>query len=501
MSLSLPEPPTSEDSVDSSLGLILVILCAFFFALYHSNAAYTSDEVWSVKTASLGYSSLLTTLRADVHPPLYFQVLHGWVRLVGTGEQAVRSLSGLFYLLAIISLYHLARQLYGKKLALVCAVLYACSPLAILSAQFARMYALLSLLSILSTSLYLQSLIKSRYRVGQIALYVAVNVLGTFTHIAFFFTFFAQVVSYFLLKKRIELKKFAVALLLSVIPYLIFWAPVLFGQIRNSAEGLAWVKKPGLSMLADLLLLYGGVFWLVLPFLLYLSWRKGLWLWNELIGNTWPAALLTLTILPPLLLSIVKPIFNSRLAIVGLHLFALTVCPLFRRSATYLVPLVLIGLTSCFMLVVRPSSETCDNRSLALYLKQTAHDKDVAIFTSLTRMPIDYYLKLTTRKELFETSFPAEIDSHPGYEGRIADPSRKTPLEQEARELVDRIATMQATNKGLRVFFFHGSHPEIDSLVEKELEKRFERVPDQELRCAEGSPYLTTVSVYGERSH
>src|SRR4030095_12017702 len=191
MSLRSPEPSPSKDSANSSLYLIALLLCALFFALYHSNAAYTSDEVWSVKTASLPYGSLLTALKADVHPPLYFEILSRWIRMFGIGEQAVRSLSALFYLLAILTLYHLGRDLYGSRLALICAALYPCSPLAILSAQFARMYALLSLLSILSTWLYVRFLIKGRNSFGPMALYVVVNVLGTFTHIGFFFILFA----------------------------------------------------------------------------------------------------------------------------------------------------------------------------------------------------------------------------------------------------------------------------------------------------------------------
>ena len=500
MSLRLPEPSPSKDSRNSLVGLILLLLFSSFFAFYHSNAAYTSDEVWSVKSASLGYGSLLTTLKADVHPPLYFQILHEWLRLFGTGEQAVRALSALFYLLSIITLYKLGRELYGRKLALIGASLYACSPLAILSAQFARMYALLSFLSILSTWLYVRFLIRGRNSFGPTALYVGVNVLGTFTHIAFFFTFFAQIVSYVWWKRRLDLKRFVLPVVLSLIPYLVLWAPVLLHQIGDSAESLAWVKKPRLSMLTDLLFLYGGVFWLVLPVVLYVSWRKGFKFWNELTIHSVAPVLLALTIVPPLLISLARPVFNSRLAIIGLHLFALTVVPLLRGAGTRVVPLILVLLAACVLPVVRPSSEMCDNRALAVYLAHTAHDKDVAIFTSLTRMPIDYYLQHAAPKELFEFSFPAEIDNHSGYEGRVTDPSRRPALQQEARELVDKIVERQSTNSALRVFFLHGLHPEVDSLVERELEKNFERVPEQEVQCAAGSPYLTTVSVYRSRN-
>ncbi|HEY8224550.1 MAG TPA: glycosyltransferase family 39 protein [Pyrinomonadaceae bacterium] len=501
MAPSYPQATTALDQNHSRIDVLLLVFCSSFFALYNSNAAYTSDEVWSINTAHLNYSGLMTALKADVHPPLYFQLLHGWVRLFGTGEQAVRGLSGLFYIFAVLALYRLAKDLYGENTALLCAALYACSPLAILSAQFARMYSLLSLLSILSTWLFVHFATERRNTLPPIALYVAINVLGTFTHIAFFFTLFGQIV-FQVLYRRAQLKRFAVAIVLSVIPYLILWAPVLLGQIGNSAEGLAWVKKPRLSMLTDVLLLYGGVLWLLLPIALYLSWRRGFKFWKEFGSNPLPPLLLVFTIVPPVLISIIKPVFNSRLAIVGLHLFALTVCPLLKRTAAgYVLALLLVVLTGCFMVVVHPSSEACDNRALAMYLVQNARDNDVAIFTSLTRMPVDYYFDQTGSKKLVKISFPAEIDDHPGYEGRISDPANRPTLEREARELVDRIGSMQSTNPTLRVFFFHGLHPEIDAILEKELQTRFEVLQDQEVHCTEGSPYLKTISVYRVQAH
>lgn len=92
----------------------------------------------------------------------------------------------------------------------------------------------------------------------------------------------------------------------------------------------------------------------------------------------------------------------------------------------------------------------------------------------LTRSPIDYYLQRgQTTSKLFETSFPAEIDEHPGYEGRIDDTARKADLGSEAEDLVDKIAKMQSPSRGLRIFFFHGFRPQIDSILEERLRERF----------------------------
>jgi uncharacterized membrane protein len=480
--------------------LLLLLLCSSFFALYHSNTPYTSDEVWSIKAASLDYSSEMAMLKADVHPPLYFQILYTWIRLFGIGERVVRSLSSLFYLLSVFAVWGLGRELYGWKTALLCAAIYLSSPLAILSAQFARMYSLLSLLSILSTWLYLQFSVKPRDSNLQFVFYIFVNILGTFTHVAFFFLLFGQIVFHLLFYRRVRIKRFLVAIVLSVIPYILLWSPVLWRQINNSGEGLAWVKQPGLSAVGELLLLYGGAFWLLVPVLLYVWWRTGfesLRRFSQLSINNLPLWLLAITILTPLLISQVKPIFNSRLAIVGLHLFALTIGAIVGRRANYFLPFELVLLTAIGLLFLHPGASACDNRAIATYLSQAAKDDDVVIFTSLTRLPVDYYLEQSpgTRK-LFETSFPSEIDKHPGYEGRINDSGRKAELEREARELVDKIANMHSADPHQRIFVFRGRHRDIDSTVDESLRSRFELVPTQGLKCGEAAPYFNEISVY-----
>jgi len=478
----------------------VLLLCASLFVVYDSNSGYSSDEVWSVKAASLNYTSEMAILKADVHPPLYFQILYLWVRLFGTGERAVRSLSALFYILTVYAVYGLGRVLYGNKTAFLCATLYLSSPLAVLSGQFARMYALLSLFSVLSTWLYMQFSIKPNDSRLLFVLYIVVNVLGTFTHIAFFFVLFGQIVCHLLFFRHERIKSFVVAIVLSLVPYILLWAPILTGQVANSAEGLAWLKRPGLSRVAELLLVYGGALWILVPALVFIWWRSGFESFrrsSKLRSTSLPLWLLAITILTPLLISQFKPIFNSRFAIVGLHLFALTIGAVMGRAGTYLFCFALIVLNAITLSVVHTASATCDNRAMAVYLSQTTNDRDVVIFTSLTRFPIDYYLqRAQTSRTLFETSFPAEIDNHPGYEGSITDPSRRATLEREAGELVDKITKMHLSGDDLRIFFFHGFHPELDSLVEERLRERFELLPGQGVQCRGTSSYFKELSVY-----
>jgi outer membrane biosynthesis protein TonB len=84
-------------------------------------------------------------VRIDQHPPLYYALLHGWMRLVGDSEFAVRTLSALFGTLTVPVIYRLARRIAGKTAGLLAALILAVSPFHVRFAQEARMYTLLAL--------------------------------------------------------------------------------------------------------------------------------------------------------------------------------------------------------------------------------------------------------------------------------------------------------------------------------------------------------------------
>ena len=442
----------------------------------------------------------MDALKADVHPPLYYQLLYGWIRLFGTGERTVRGLSGLFYLLSVLALYGLARNLYGYKVALLASAVYAASPLATLSAQFARMYSLLSLLAILSTWLFLQFTIRQRvFRLSFIA-YVLINILGTFTHIAFFFVLFGQAVTHLITRRRAHLVRLILLISLSLIPYVLLWGQVLLRQVSHSQEGLAWVGKPSWSSNVELLLIYGGALWIVLPFGVYLHWRsrkKLVPFFDVFQPAVIPIWLLGITILTPLILSEIKPIFNARLAIVGLHLFALVIALLLADGSTGIfLSFELLALSLLGIVILHPGFSTCDNRAAASFLNGAANDGDAVIFTSLTRLPIDFYLdQIPARKNLFETSFPAEIDNHPGYEGRITGADHKTDLDKEGRDLAERLRNMFSQGGNHRVFVLRGFHPELDAILEKRLAEHF-HFSGVTIKCDETSQYFKEIVVW-----
>ncbi len=87
----------------------------------------------------------------ELSPPLYHLLLHGWLRLVGDGDFALRLLSALLGAAAIPATYLLVRALLDRRTALVAALLAAVTPLYVVYSREAAMYALFLLLALLAT--------------------------------------------------------------------------------------------------------------------------------------------------------------------------------------------------------------------------------------------------------------------------------------------------------------------------------------------------------------
>jgi 4-amino-4-deoxy-L-arabinose transferase-like glycosyltransferase len=71
-------------------------------------------------------------VETEYHPPLYFLIAYGWVRLAGTSEVSLKALPLLFSVLTIPAVYRLGAIAGSTAIGLLAAAMYAVSPLAIL---------------------------------------------------------------------------------------------------------------------------------------------------------------------------------------------------------------------------------------------------------------------------------------------------------------------------------------------------------------------------------
>src|SRR5215469_11764749 len=124
------------------IGLAIVLRAIHMGAL-----SLWNDELFSRYYADLfGVKYLWTTgLARESSPPLYYMAIEGWMRLFGSSEVAMRSLSAVASVLTVPLVYAIGKELFDSRSALLAALVFALSPMQVAYAQEARTYALLSL--------------------------------------------------------------------------------------------------------------------------------------------------------------------------------------------------------------------------------------------------------------------------------------------------------------------------------------------------------------------
>ncbi len=131
--------------------LLLLLLTAFALRLYRLDAQdIWWDEARNIDVASRPLAQIATAGELDIHPPLYFYLLHGWWRLTahaptpdGRDAFAVRFLSLWFGVLFVALMYTLGRRIGGFWAGVGAAVGAAFLPFLVGEAQEARMYTVL----------------------------------------------------------------------------------------------------------------------------------------------------------------------------------------------------------------------------------------------------------------------------------------------------------------------------------------------------------------------
>src|SRR5215831_7061302 len=135
------KPITSAEWV----GVVIAVAAGLVFRFVTTSALWL-DEALTVNISRLPIADIPGALRHDGHPPLYYFLLHFWMRAFGEGDFAVRSLSGIFAVAALPLAWIAGRMAGGKRSAAAMLVLVALSPFAIRYATEARMYSLVTLL-------------------------------------------------------------------------------------------------------------------------------------------------------------------------------------------------------------------------------------------------------------------------------------------------------------------------------------------------------------------
>lgn len=356
----------------------------------------------------------------DLHPPLYFLLMHVWVQLAGKSEFALRFPSVVASTIALPLLYALGRSLMNRETGLWAALLGAISPFFLWYAQEARMYSLLVVLSLASV-LALLPLLEDRPRRRDYAVFVGVTLALLYTHYAGFILLGFEAVVYGILRLRAHRREVLIALAVVVValiplapfalrtlqsqPFLFTYRP-LSDMLREASSSFS--LGPSRSALQPLgLLLPFLVLVAVGALMLDVPHRRRIWV----IGLGY----LTLPVLAQYMLSFAKPTYmNPR------HL--MTVAPAWELIAAQGLttlrrrwwPVLVIVLGSALFLRGRADYDILtshhfwkdDIRGAVQYIEARARPGDaIVLHHPVIRLTFDYY---------YDGSYPEVVIPHYG---------------------------------------------------------------------------------------
>jgi len=138
----------------------LALLLSCFLLTWQWDAhGLWDDELYTIRLAQAPtLEAIFAGAAADIHPPLHYLLMRGWIALAGPTDYAVRFASVASAWIALALAYRIGRQLFDQRIAQVTLLLLSLSPFLILYARMARYYAFAMSLGLLSLCLFVQLL-------------------------------------------------------------------------------------------------------------------------------------------------------------------------------------------------------------------------------------------------------------------------------------------------------------------------------------------------------
>ena len=244
--------PVVVDTV-AFVGVLLVV--AFLWSRQRG-VVYWHDEGISIGIASHPLTEIPRLLRQDGSPPLYYLILHGWMRVFGSTEPATHLLSLLFSMGSVVAAWWAGRSLFGRRVGWFLVALAAVNPFLAFYANETRMYSLVVLLTTVFTASFVHAFVYGRRR--YLSVFTISLVLLLYTHNWSFFLAFGAAVALvpcvvFAADRRRLVLDAALSFGVAGVAFLP-WVPTL--RYQRAHTGAPWAPIPTLlevrEQLADL---------------------------------------------------------------------------------------------------------------------------------------------------------------------------------------------------------------------------------------------------------
>ncbi|PIS09177.1 hypothetical protein COT75_02870 [Candidatus Beckwithbacteria bacterium CG10_big_fil_rev_8_21_14_0_10_34_10] len=434
---------------NKKISIFLIFLFVLLLRFVSISQSLWLDEAFSFEVATKYplKELLFNFLPKDFYPPLYYLILHFWLKIFPATEFFLRLPSIIFSILSCFYAYKLFKLYYhDKKGAVFSLLLLGTSPLYLYYSQEARTYVLTSLLVILSIY-YFAKLVKKR-SFSNAFLYILTTLFMIYSHYLSFFLLPAQWFYFLTLKlKKKDLVNFFLVNFILLILYLP-WLPILLKQLKigNKVAGESSVWSQTLGNLSfknigllpvkfimgrvsfDNKVLYGFIAFISFLFFGYLilkAYEKGLSLFFF-----W----LIVPIVLGIIVSIKLPIlsyFRFLFCLPALYLLLARGITRTRQPRVFLGMALFINLFFCFKYLFNPINHREDWKQAVTQLHQENILKEpVLIFQNVTA-PFEYYDKGESSKVyIFQKEAVVNFDSVwlIPYAQPIFDPQDETRL-------------------------------------------------------------------------
>lgn len=187
--------------------------------------SFWRDEAFSYFMAKKNIVEIIFLTAKDFNPPLYYFILHFWMKIFGESEIAIRSLSIVFFWATIYVVFLFITEVFKIKQqkAFSYLILFIVNPLLLYYAFEARMYSMLAFFSTLSFYAFYKK---------KLRLYLIASILGLYTHYFMVFVLLGQYIY-----RRFKQKYIFFAFL----PWIIY---MIFN--KNFAATSFWIHRPNL---------------------------------------------------------------------------------------------------------------------------------------------------------------------------------------------------------------------------------------------------------------
>ncbi|MFC2173330.1 glycosyltransferase family 39 protein [Acidobacteriota bacterium] len=198
------------------------------------------DEAFTLRLAPRSFGEIIEVSRTDVHPPLYYFLLHPLIK-AGGGITAARAASALFGILTAIAVFLLTKELFGFNPSLLALLFVVLNPFQIYFSQEARMHIFCTFFTVLALWFFVRYLKLPSW--WSLFAYFAASLASLYTFYYGAFAVLSQSVFlliYFRTHRRSVLKLLGAQALCLIL--FLPWIPILLGQIKIVISGY-WIGK------------------------------------------------------------------------------------------------------------------------------------------------------------------------------------------------------------------------------------------------------------------